>query len=151
MDDAVRCRHVGRRRAGGADGGAPAYSAAVPPAALRHGVLSTDAYQLTMAQLYLRAGLHERRVRFEHFFRSYPDYGEHRAGYCVAAGLGPFARWITSVRSRPADVDALRAHRSRRGQRLFDEAFCSWLRFHSFMAATNTAPKPTEGLSAICW
>ena len=71
-------------------------------------MLSTDAYQLTMAQLYLRAGLHERRVRFEHFFRSYPDYGEHRAGYCVAAGLGPFAAWMTSVRARPADVDALR-------------------------------------------
>ena len=38
----------------------PAYSAAVARPALRHGVLSTDAYQLTMAQLYLRAGLHER-------------------------------------------------------------------------------------------
>lgn len=98
--------------------------------ALRRGVLSTDAYQLTMAQLYLRAGLHERRVRFEHFFRSYPDYGEHRAGYCVAAGLGPFAEWMTSVRARPVDVDALRSHRSRRGGRLFDDAFLAW--FGSF-------------------
>lgn len=96
------------------------------PAALRHGVLSTDAYQLTMAQLYLRTGMAERRVRFEHFFRSYPDYGEHQAGYCVAAGLGPFAEWMTTVRARPADVDALRAHRSRRGGPLFDEAFLAW-------------------------
>ena len=79
--------------------------------ALRHGILSTDAYQLTMAQLYLRAGLHERPVRFEHFFRSYPDYGDHRAGYCVAAGLAPFVDWVLATRATPADVDALRSHR----------------------------------------
>ncbi|MET0577582.1 MAG: nicotinate phosphoribosyltransferase [Ilumatobacteraceae bacterium] len=98
----------------------------MPPAALRRGVLSTDAYQLTMAQLYLRMGLHERRVRFEHFFRSNPDYGGHAAGFCVAAGLGPFTRWMTTVRARPQDVDALRTHRTRHGGRLFDETFCEW-------------------------
>jgi nicotinate phosphoribosyltransferase len=96
------------------------------PVTLRRGVLSTDAYQLTMAQLYVRAGLHERRVRFEHFFRSYPDYGDHQAGFCVAAGLGPFAAWVTSVHARPDDVEALRSHRGRRGERLFDDAFCEW-------------------------
>jgi nicotinate phosphoribosyltransferase len=96
------------------------------PPRLRRGVLGTDAYQLTMAQLYLRAGLHERRVRFEHFFRSYPDYGDHQAGYCVAAGLGPFAGWATTVHARPDDVAALRTHRTRRGERLFDDAFCDW-------------------------
>ena len=83
------------------------------PTGLRRGVLSTDAYQLTMAQLYLRAGLADRTVRFEHFFRSYPDYGTHQAGYCVAAGLAPFAEWMTTVRATPADVEALRGHRSR--------------------------------------
>jgi nicotinate phosphoribosyltransferase len=96
------------------------------PGPLRHGILSTDAYQLTMAQLYLRLGLHDRRARFEHFFRSYPDYGEHQAGYCVAAGLGPFAAWTTSVGARPVDVEALGAHRTRRGDPLFDDAFCAW-------------------------
>ncbi|MNL25124.1 hypothetical protein D3C87_1465950 [compost metagenome] len=30
-------------------------------------------------------------------------------------------------------------------------AFCSWLRFHSFIAATNTEPSPPEGFSACCW
>ncbi|MET0324235.1 MAG: nicotinate phosphoribosyltransferase [Ilumatobacteraceae bacterium] len=93
---------------------------------LRHGILSTDAYQLTMAQLYLRAGLHERPVRFEHFYRSYPDYGDHRAGYCVAAGLAPFVDWVLATRPTPADVDALRSHPSRSGGRLFDDAFCDW-------------------------
>ena len=51
------------------------------------GILFTDEYQLTMAQLYYRMGLHEKQVQFEHFFRSYPDYGSHRAGYCVNAKL----------------------------------------------------------------
>jgi nicotinate phosphoribosyltransferase len=92
----------------------------------RGGILSTDAYQLTMAQVYWRYGLHDRRVRFEHFFRSYPDYGTHQAGYCVAAGLGPFARWMTTTRATPADVDALRTHRSTTGAPLFADDFCTW-------------------------
>ena len=29
------------------------------------GILFTDQYQLTMAQVYFRAGLHERRVQFD--------------------------------------------------------------------------------------
>jgi nicotinic acid phosphoribosyltransferase len=36
------------------------------------GILFTDEYQLTMAQLYYRMGLHEREAQFDHFFRSYP-------------------------------------------------------------------------------
>lgn len=45
------------------------------------GYLFTDQYHLTMAQLYYRMNLHEKTVRFDHFFRDYPDYGEHQAGY----------------------------------------------------------------------
>ena len=93
---------------------------------LRHGILATDAYQLTMAQLYLRLGWQERAVRFEHFFRSYPDYGDHQAGYCVAAGLAPFAEWVTRTRATAADVEALRSHRSREGGRLFGDDFLEW-------------------------
>ena len=44
------------------------------------GILFTDQYQLTMAQVYYRAGLHERHVQFDHFFRSNPNYGTHQAG-----------------------------------------------------------------------
>ena len=39
------------------------------------GILFTDEYQLTMAQLYYRMGFHEKEVLFDHFFRNYPDYG----------------------------------------------------------------------------
>lgn len=51
------------------------------------GILYTDEYQLTMAQLYFRTGLHEKNAQFDHFFRSYPNYGDHKAGYCINAGL----------------------------------------------------------------
>ena len=94
--------------------------------AVGRGVLRTDAYQVTMAQLYFRLGLHERRARFEHFFRTNPDYGEHQAGYCVTAGLGPFLEWASAARATEADVAALRSHRGRTGAALFDEAFCDW-------------------------
>ncbi len=90
------------------------------------GILSTDQYQLTMAQLYFRAGLHERPVRFEHFFRSNPDYGTHQAGYCVAAGLASLARWMGETRASADDVEALRGHRGNRGQRLFHDDFLDW-------------------------
>ena len=56
------------------------------------GVLATDAYEITMAQLYFRAGLHERRVRFEHFYRSNPDYGEHQGVYDLSIRVEPDAR-----------------------------------------------------------
>ena len=63
-------------------------------AATAQGILFTDQYQLTMAQLYFRHGLHERPALFEHFFRSYPDYGDHKAGYCINAGMEWLLDWI---------------------------------------------------------
>ncbi len=101
--------------------------------------MSTDAYQLTMAQLYFRYGLHERPVHFEHFFRSYPDYGDHQAGYCVAAGLAPFVDWVTTTQATAVDVDALRSHRSRSGERLFSEDFCTWFSSADFAGLAMSA------------
>jgi nicotinate phosphoribosyltransferase len=96
------------------------------------GVLSTDEYQLTMVQLYFRAGLHERRVRFEHFFRSYPDYGTHQAGYCIGAGLAPFIQWVTTARVTDRDIDTLRSHRGNSGGQLFAEDFLMWFAGRGF-------------------
>src|SRR6187549_437662 len=103
------------------------------------GILSTDEYQLTMAQLYFRAGLHERKVRFEHFFRSNPDYGDHQAGYCVAAGLAPFVDWTLRTRPTEADVDALRGHTGRAGNPLFSEDFCTWFAGIDFLGLRLSA------------
>ena len=93
---------------------------------ISRGALLTDQYQLTMAQLYFRHGLHERDARFEHFFRRYPDYGEHEAGYAINAGWGWLGRWADRARFGAAERDALRAHRVE-GHRLFSDDFIEWL------------------------
>jgi nicotinate phosphoribosyltransferase len=95
--------------------------------ALAEGVLFTDQYELTMAQLYLREGMADRPARFEHFFRSYPDYGRHQAGYCVAAGIRWFLDWLHKARFDGASLDALRSQFTSTGSRMFDEAFLRWL------------------------
>jgi nicotinate phosphoribosyltransferase len=93
---------------------------------ISRGALLTDQYQLTMAQLYFRHGLHERKARFEHFFRKYPDYGEHQAGYCVNAGWGWLGRWAARARFGREETAALRAHQAD-GRRLFADDFIDWL------------------------
>ena len=72
------------------------------------GILFTDQYQLTMAQLYYRMGLHERPAQFDHFFRNYPDYGNHQAGYCINAGLEWLLDWMEGVRFREEEVQILK-------------------------------------------
>jgi nicotinate phosphoribosyltransferase len=94
------------------------------------GILFTDQYQLSMAQLYFRTGLHEREVQFDHFFRSYPDYGMHKAGYCIAAGMGSLLDWMKEARFRPQDLEHLRQQKGRTGRQVFDEDFLAWLGEH---------------------
>ena len=87
----------------------------------------TDQYQLTMAQLYFRVGMHEKQVQFDPFFRRYPDYGAHQAGYCVNAGLEWLLDWMQSVRFRHEDAEYLRGQTGRAGTRVFDDDFLAWL------------------------
>lgn len=93
---------------------------------ISRGALLTDQYQLTMAQLYFRHGLHEREARFEHFFRRYPDYGEHQAGYAINAGWGWLGRWAERARFGEEEKAALRSHVVD-GHRLFADDFVEWL------------------------
>lgn len=92
------------------------------------GILYTDMYQLTMAQLYYRMGLHEKEVQFDHFFRSYPDYGLQKAGYCINAGLEWLLDWMQDAHVRDEDIAYLRAQTSSAGDPLFAEDFLGWLR-----------------------
>ncbi len=91
------------------------------------GILFTDQYELTMAQLYFRMGMHERPVQFDHFFRNYPDYGGHKAGYCINAGLGWLLDWMEEVRFRKKDIQYLREQKGSTGERVFYDDFLKWL------------------------
>ncbi len=92
------------------------------------GILFTDQYQLSMAHLYYRTGLHEKRVQFDHFFRDYPDYGAHQAGYCVNAGLEWLLDWMQEARFGDEEIEYLRGQTGKTGQRLFADDFLAWLR-----------------------
>ena len=95
--------------------------------ATAEGFLFTDEYQLTMAQVYFRAGLHETPAQFDHFFRHYPDYGAHQAGYCINAGLEWLLDWVQTARIRPEDLHYLRSQQNSRGEQLFADDFLAWL------------------------
>jgi len=95
---------------------------------LAEGFLFTDLYQLTMAQLYFRTGMGETRAQFDHFFRDYPNYGDHQAGFCVTAGLAWLLDWMAEARVNDADLTVLRSLTGRTGARLFGDDFLDWLR-----------------------
>lgn len=106
------------------------------------GILFTDFYQFTMAQLYFRAGLHERDVQFDHFYRRNPDYDGHQAGFCVAAGLETLLDWMQQTRFRPEDIDYLRSQRSSSGKRLFEDDFLGYLAAHGDFSALTLRAVP---------
>ena len=94
---------------------------------LSEGALYNDMYQFTMAQLYFRAGLHELPAHFDHFFRNYPNYGEHQAGYCINAGIGWLMDWMQDFRFEDEDIACLRSEIGPDGQPVFGEDFLNWL------------------------
>ncbi len=93
-----------------------------------HGMLYTDMYQLTMAQVYYRMGLAQQGAQFDYFFRTYPDYGGHSAGYCINAGLGWMLEWMSQSHFTDEDITFLRQQHGRTGAPLFDDDFLAWLR-----------------------
>lgn len=95
---------------------------------LAEGILFTDMYQLTMAQLYYRTGMQDKQVQFDHYFREYPDYGSHKAGYCINAGLEWLMDWMLATRFREEDLQYLRSLKSRTGAQLFADDFLDWLK-----------------------
>lgn len=106
------------------------------------GILFTDQYQLTMAQLYFQLGLHERQAQFDHFFRRYPDYGDHRAGYCVNAGLASLLDWMASASFGEPEIELMRGMRSRTGRCLFSESFLAWLHAHGNFSSISLEAIP---------
>lgn len=104
------------------------------------GILFTDQYQLTMAQLYFEHGLHETHAQFDHFYRSNPDYGLHQAGYCVNAGLEWLLDWMDKARFGEGEREYLSGLTGATGTRIFHGAFLNWLKeYGSFDALSLRA------------
>ena len=91
------------------------------------GALLVDLYEITMAQVYFDQGIHETPALFEHFFRSYPDYGSHQAGYCVQAGLEGLLDWMEGWGFGEPEIEYLAGLEDRSGGRLFRSEFLDWL------------------------
>lgn len=107
---------------------------------ITEGFLYTDQYQLAMAQLFFKNGYHEVDAQFDHFFRKYPDYGSHKAGYCINAGLEWFIDWMSNTHITKKDISFLKKHKNSKGKNLFHDDFLKWLeRNGSFESVTLKA------------
>jgi len=109
---------------------------------IAEGILYTDQYQLTMAQLYYRLDWQEKLVQFDHFYRQNPDYGEHQAGYCINAGLGSLLDWMDRAHFCDEDIAYLRGQRGSQGGQLFADDFLQWLRRYGDFRGINLQAIP---------
>jgi len=95
---------------------------------LSEGILFTDQYQLTMAQVYFRKGLHDVPAQFDFFFRSCPKYnGKDEAGYCINAGMEWLLDWMQGLRFSEQELNFLKAQKGQNGKPLFEADFLTWL------------------------
>ena len=106
------------------------------------GLLATDQYQLAMAQVYWKEGLAERHAQFDYFFRRYPDYGNHQAGYCITAGLGWLLEWMETVRFETPDIEMLASQETTTGAKRFDKGFLDWLSEHGDLSEVTVEAVP---------
>jgi nicotinate phosphoribosyltransferase len=94
---------------------------------ISEGILFTDQYQLVMAQFYFKMGMHEKIVQFDHYFRNYPDYGLHKAGYCINAGLEWLVDWMQNSTFTKKEIELLKSQKSAKGKPIFHDDFLNWL------------------------
>lgn len=85
--------------------------------------LLTDLYQLTMADVYRRAGIADRDACFYLSFRKNPFGG----GYALAAGLEWAVDFIENTWPSDTDFEYLASLRTDEGRRLFKDDFLAWL------------------------
>jgi nicotinate phosphoribosyltransferase len=109
---------------------------------ITEGVLFIDYYQLTMAQLYFQTGIHDKKVQFDYYFRNYPDYGGHKAGYCINAGLQWFINWMKDISFTPDSLQFLARQQSSTGESVFKPDFLAYLKELSIFDKINLRAVP---------
>lgn len=101
--------------------------------------LTTDLYQLSMAQGYWKLGRADQPAVFHLFFRRAPFGG----GYAVAAGLGPALDFIRDFGFSRADTDYLATIEGNDGRPLFDPGFLAHLRALKLSVDIDALPEGT--------
>jgi len=109
---------------------------------LSEGALFTDFYQFTMAQLYFQLGIHKNIAQFDYFFRSYPDYGMHEAGYCIFAGLEWLIDWMQNSFIGDDEICFLQSLKATSGKPLFSSDFLNWLKNKPFTTGVSLKSIP---------
>ena len=95
---------------------------------ISEGILFTDQYELVMAQLYFKHGIHETKTQFDHYFRNYPNYGTHKAGYCINAGLEWLIDWMQNSSFTDKEIEILKNQKTAGGKKFFHDDFLTWLK-----------------------
>ncbi|MBR6213414.1 MAG: nicotinate phosphoribosyltransferase [Candidatus Methanomethylophilaceae archaeon] len=95
--------------------------------------LLCDYYEYTMANGYIKNGLHDRMVYFDIFFRTVPD----RGGFCIFAGLEQLVDYIINLRFTDSDVEFLRSKNT------FSEEFLQYLKDFRFKGDVWAIPEGT--------
>ena len=101
--------------------------------------LSTDLYQLTMAQGYFQSGMENRSSVFHMFYRSPPFKGR----YVVIAGIGPFADWLEAFSFTSEDLTFLSSVPGKAGRPLFTKLFLEFLSQWKFKGSIEAVPEGT--------
>ncbi len=95
--------------------------------------LLCDYYEYTMANGYHVAGLADKILYFDMFFRSVPDGG----GFAIACGLSQLIDYIKNLRFSREDIDYLR------GKGVFDEGWLRSLEGFRFTGDLYAVPEGT--------
>lgn len=101
--------------------------------------LTTDLYQLTMAQGYWRHGRHLDRASFYLSIRHTPFDG----GFAVAAGLEQVVEFLLGLRFEPEDIEYLRGLEGNDGRPLFARDFLDALPTLDLSVSLAAVPEGT--------
>ena len=101
--------------------------------------LTTDLYQLSMAQGYWKLGRADQPAVFHLFFRTAPFGG----GYAIAAGLAPALDFVRGFRFTEEDTGYLATIGGNDGRPLFDAAFLAYLRDLRLTVDIDALPEGT--------
>jgi len=101
--------------------------------------LTTDLYQLTMAQGYWQHGRHLDRASFYMSMRRTPFGG----GFAIAAGLERIVSFLQGLRFEPQDIDYLRGLSGGTGGRLFAPEFLDALPALDLSVSLAAVPEGT--------